>query len=85
MSLLAGDDDLGRTESPFWNEVIAQATLQEAREGLLEALRFRFPEVLTPDAERAIADQPSLPLLRDWRRAVFTVNTADEFLAVLRR
>jgi hypothetical protein len=52
---------------------------------LLEVIRFRFPEILTPDVERAIADVPSLALLDEWRAAAFSSKTADDFLAVLRR
>ncbi len=73
------------TESAVANRMIELGEMRMGRESLLRAIRFRFPEIVTPDVERAIADQPSLPLLREWNEAVFTVNTADEFLAILRR
>lgn len=73
------------TESALWNEIIQTGAMRELRKSLLRAIRFRFPAILTPDVERAIADQPNLDLLREWDEAIFTVNTAEEFLAVLRR
>jgi hypothetical protein len=73
------------TESPFINSFIEQGETKKARQVLVEFLRFRFPEVLTPDVERAIADVSSLPLLDQWRAAALSAKTADDFLAVLRR
>jgi hypothetical protein len=54
------------TESPYFNEILAQGEMRMAREAQTEVVKGRFPEALTPDVERAIADQPSLPLMRQW-------------------
>jgi hypothetical protein len=62
-----------------------EAQVKERRGALLEALRSRFPEVITPDVLQTINQQPSLPLLRDWFKAALSATTADDFLAVLRR
>jgi hypothetical protein len=73
------------TESAIANRMIEIGEMRKARAVLVEVIRFRFPEVLTPDVERAIADVPSLALLDEWRAAAFSSKTADDFLAVLRR
>jgi len=73
------------TESALANELIEQGEMRGLRESLLRFLRGRFPAILSPEVRRAIADQPSLALMRDWLDAAATSNTADEFLAVLRR
>jgi hypothetical protein len=73
------------TESPFINSFIELGEMRASREALIDAIKFRFPEMLTPDIERAIADQPDLGLLRAWRAAVYASPTADDFLKVLRR
>jgi len=54
------------TESVIANEMIELGQMSEARGVLLRIIRLRFPEVLSPDVERAIIDQPNLGLLRDW-------------------
>jgi hypothetical protein len=77
-------EGVAMTESAVVNEFIQEGEMRGIRDSLLRAIRFRFPAILTPDVERAIADQPSLDLLREWDEAIFTVNTAEEFLAVLR-
>jgi hypothetical protein len=73
------------TESPLLNELMEATKLDAGRRYLREAIQARFPELLTPDVERAIADQPSLGLLHSWFSAALRANTADDFLAVLRR
>ena len=73
------------TESAIANEMIELGEMKMARKALLQVIRLRFPEVLTPDVERAIADQPSLSLLHDWHAAAVTSKTGEDFLAVLRR
>ena len=78
-------EGVNMTESAIANEMIELGRMSEAREGLFEVIRQRFPEVLTPDVEQAIIDQPSLALLREWLRAAASAKTPDEFLAVLRR
>ena len=55
------------------------------RAALTEIVKGRFPELLTPEMEKAIADQPSLPLMRQWIAAAARAKSADDFLAVLRR
>ncbi len=77
--------DVQMTESALANSLIERGAMREARKNLLRFLRARLPEALTPDVERAIADQPSLPLLDQWLDAAVTAQTVDEFLAVLRR
>jgi hypothetical protein len=74
------------TESAVINEYIELGELRAMRSTLLRLVRLRFPAILTPDVERAIADQPSLPLMKTWLDAAFDPNaTAESFLAVLRR
>ena len=74
------------TESAVANEMIELGALRIAREGLSGIIRLRFPALLTPDMERAIADQPNLALMRTWLKvALDPATTAESFLAVLRR
>jgi hypothetical protein len=73
------------TKSAIANEMIELGRMSMAREDLTSFLRGRFPEVLTPDVERAIADQPSLALLREWVAVAGRARSPEEFLAVLRR
>jgi hypothetical protein len=73
------------TESAVVNEILEQGEMRATRRDLLRVIRLRFPELLTPDVERAIADQPSYPLLKTWLDAAFEAKSADDFLAVLRR
>ena len=73
------------TESPLANELIDLVQMRVARMNLTRVIRLRFPELLTPDVERAIADQPNLALMLEWLDAAFTVPTAADLLAVLRR
>ena len=74
------------TESTVVNEIIELGALRMARKDLLRLVRLRFPALLTPDVERAIADQPSLALMQTWLDAAFDPGTtAESFLAVLRR
>lgn len=78
-------EEVTMTESQVYNEILEQGEMRLARVDLTRVIRLRFPAILTPDVERAIADQPNLRLMRDWLDAAFTVATADELLAVLRR
>lgn len=74
------------TESAVVNEILEQGRMQEAREALLRVIRLRFPEMLTPDVERTIADQPNYPLMKIWFNTVCDpTKSADDFLALLRR
>jgi hypothetical protein len=74
------------TESAVVNEIIQLGELRMARNDLLRLVRLRFPALLTQDVERAIADQPSLALLKTWLDSAFDpATTAESFLAVLRR
>jgi hypothetical protein len=73
------------TESAFINELIEEDRLNTFREALRQVIKGRFPTAVTPDVERAIADQPSLALLEDWLDAACTAQTGEEVLAVLRR
>jgi hypothetical protein len=74
------------TESTIVNRLIEMGEMRMGRETLLRLVKLRFPEILTPDVERAIADQPSLDVMNTWRTAAFDPNTtAETFLAVLRR
>jgi hypothetical protein len=73
------------TKSAVANEMISLGAMQATRADLRRGIQLRFPEILTPDVERAIADQPSLDLLRAWIDASYTATTPEEFLAVLRR
>jgi len=73
------------TESAVVNEILEQGEVKGLREALLLVIQGRFPTMMTPDVKRAIADQPSLALLRQWLAAAGTATTADDFLAVLRR
>src|SRR5262249_38565572 len=67
------------------NELIEMGQMEMARTDLIRVIRLRFPDLLTPDVEQAVADQPSLPLMKTWLDAAFEAKTADDFLAVLRR
>jgi hypothetical protein len=73
------------TESDFVNELVEEFRLSDFREALLRVIRGRFPQAVTTDVERTIADQPSLALLREWLDAAGTARTAEDFLAALRR
>jgi hypothetical protein len=73
------------TESAIANRMIEIGMIRGARRSLLQLIRFRFPRALTPVVERAIADQPSLPVLEAWLDAAFTVGTAEDFLNALPR
>jgi hypothetical protein len=73
------------TESAIANEMSELGEMRATQSALLEVINGRFPEVLTPDVEHAIADQPGLALLRAWLSAAVRAKTAEEFLAVLRR
>jgi hypothetical protein len=59
--------------------------IRATRRALLRVIRLRFPEVLTPDVERAISDQPSVQLMNAWLDTACDSKTAEEFLAILRR
>jgi len=74
-----------RTESEVVNEWIDMHRLDEAKLILRRQIKYRFPEALTPGVERAIEDQPDHDLLMSWLDAVARENTAEGFLAVLRR
>jgi hypothetical protein len=74
------------TESVVANRMIELGELRAKRDALLRVVRLRFPALLTPDIERAIADQPSLAVMKTWLDAAFDpAATAESFLAVLRR
>jgi hypothetical protein len=73
------------TESVIANEMIELGRKMVAREVVLDAIGIRFPEALTPEVERAIADQSDLPLLREWHLAALRATTGEEFVNVLRR
>jgi hypothetical protein len=74
------------TESIVANRMIELGELLARREDLLRLVRLRFPAIITPDVERAIADQPSLTLMKTWLDAAFDPTaTPESFLAVLRR
>ncbi len=74
------------TESAVVNEIIELGELRASRAALLRLVRLRFPALLTPDVERAIADQPSLTLMKTWLDAAFDpAVTPESFLALLRR
>jgi hypothetical protein len=73
------------TESAFVNELMEENTLRTLRGALLRVIRGRFPTAITPDVERTIADQPSVSLLGEWLDAAGTSETAEDFVAVLRR
>lgn len=73
------------TESPFINEFIEQGEMKGLREALTELIKGRFPELLTPDVERAIADQPNLGLLRAWFKAAARAKGAEDVRAVMSR
>ncbi len=76
--------DVNMTESVIANSMIELGQMRATRATLLEFIKGRFPEALTTDVERAIADQPSLDLLREWVAAAARARTAEEFLEVLR-
>jgi hypothetical protein len=73
------------TESAFINELIEVFRLRDCREALLLVIKGRFPTAVTPDIERAIADQSSLALLREWIAAAAKAQTAEEFVNALHR
>jgi hypothetical protein len=74
------------TESKIVNEWMEMKGLERTKEILRNLIRTRFPQVLTPQVEAAIADQPSLDLLDSWLEAlVLPDQTAEGFLAVLRQ
>jgi hypothetical protein len=74
------------TESAVVNEILEQGELRGRRDDLLRLVRLRFPALVTPDLERAIADQPSLALMKTWLAAALEpAATPESFLAVLRR
>lgn len=73
------------TESAVYNEVFDLGQMRLARKDLTRVIRLRFPELLTPDVERAIADQPNLVLMMEWLDAAFTVPTAADLMTVLSR
>jgi hypothetical protein len=74
------------TESAVVNEIIELGELRAMRYALLRVMRLRFPALLTPVVERAIADQPSLPLIKSWLDDAFDpATTAESFLARLWR
>jgi hypothetical protein len=74
------------TESVIASKMIELGEMRAKREDLLRLVRLRFPVLLTPDVERAIADQPSLPLMKSWLDAAFDpAMTPESFLALLRR
>ena len=54
---------------------------QMIEKGLIQ----KFDKTLIPDVERAIADQPNLALMMAWLDAAFTVSTASDLLALMRR
>ena len=73
------------TESAVVNEIIELGEMRQ-RKDLAGIIRLRFPALLTPDMERAIADQPNLALMQTWLDAALDpATTAESFLAVLRR
>jgi hypothetical protein len=73
------------TESAFVNELLEEFRLSDFRDMLRLVIKERFPEALTADVERAIADQPNLALLREWVTAALRARSAEDFLTVLRR
>jgi hypothetical protein len=73
------------TESDAVNELLEEYALSTFRKALLRVIKGRLPAAVTPDVERAIKDQPSLALLEEWLDAASTSETAEDFLAVLRR
>lgn len=74
------------TESTVVNVVIAMAELHTTRRDVPDVIKLLFPQILTPEVEHAIADQPSLDVMNTWRKAASDpATTADDSLAVLRR
>jgi hypothetical protein len=63
--------------------MIELGMMRESRRNVREAIRLRLPEAMTPEVERAIADEPSRLVLREWFVAAITAKTAEEFLAIL--
>jgi hypothetical protein len=74
------------TRSAVANELILLGMIQASRESLPLLIRLRFPQALTPEVERAIAEQANLAVLRSWRDAALApAKTADAFLAIVRQ
>jgi hypothetical protein len=77
------------TESPLVNKWMQQAIdrtrLEDWRDSLLDCLKTRFPNDLTPDVIETINQQPSAVLLRSWNKFALAANCYAEFLAELRR
>jgi len=73
------------TESAVVNEILEEGAMEESRTMLRRVIQKRFPALWTTEIQQAITDQPNLDLLRDWLMSAATLQTADEFLAVLRR
>ncbi|MBY0228152.1 MAG: hypothetical protein K2W96_02610 [Gemmataceae bacterium] len=62
------------TESEVVNEWIDHGLLKATRDNLGELIQEQMPEAWTPDVQKAIADQPSLALLRQWFRAALAAE-----------
>ena len=80
---IAGAGNVGRSIA---NELIEMGMLDSKREDLVLVIRLRFPAILTPDVEQAIADQPSLPVMKAWHAAACNpATTAESFLGIVRQ
>jgi hypothetical protein len=82
-------EDWDMTESQVVNRWIEQAReerdLENARAYVLRALQRRFPGPLPAQVTDTLGMQPSLRLLQDWFDAAMTVNSVEEFIAILRQ
>jgi hypothetical protein len=73
------------TESVVLKQLTELIRVKDAREALTEVIKGRFPEILTPDVERTINEQPSLDLMKSWHAAAVRAQSGEEFLKILKQ
>jgi hypothetical protein len=72
-------------ESDVLDELLEMKLLFDRKRSLIGFLKVQHPDVITPDVERAIKEQPSLEVLDSWTLDAWKAKTGDEVLALLRR
>jgi hypothetical protein len=70
-------------ESKVATERITLGELRGARKCLHLLIWLRFPEAMTPEVERAIAEETNRDVLCEWLLAAVAAKTAEEILALL--